>query len=500
MYDFIPLCPILSLDIERTEKSASLTATHRAGPRRTILVFITKREKRGVRSLQYFFYGLAGVFLVFQALYTFIPLLCSKVKKLNSDLAEKSISVLVPAYNEELTIRNCIDAMAGLRYSNYEIMIINDGSKDGTLSALDELLDLEPSARTADSKLTYKPIKGLYRSNRYRHIYVIDKMNGGKADSLNAGIDYAASDIVITLDADSMLEADSLKFVNQYFHDDDIIALGGTVKIVQGAVRDRNGAVVEKFRGKGLIKSQIINYTHGFYVRKLTQSYFNSIVVISGAFGAFYKDVLVHVDGFRSTVGEDIDITLKIHEYIKAHRLKKKLVYAPEAVCYTECPENLPNFYKQRIRWQKAFIDCILIYWSRLSRKFSVSVSLFFAIDGFMLGTLSAFTTIFYLGQTLVVGGNLWHAIIFLLMSVVLNAAQIIISLYLCRKYGSTYAFSDYVRMFLFSQAELLTYRNLLLYINIAGTFKYFDNDEGWGFVERKGVAAISQNIAAGSN
>lgn len=450
--------------------------------------------------MQYVFYGLAGVFLVFQTLYTFIPLLCSKVKKLNPDLAEKSITVLVPAYNEELTIRNCIDAMTGLNYSNYEIMIINDGSKDGTLSALDELLDLEPSNRSADNKLNYKAIKGFYRSNRYRHIYVIDKMNGGKADSLNAGIDHAASDIVITLDADSMLEADSLKYVNQYFHNDDIIALGGTVKIVQGAVRDKNGAIVEKFRGRGLIKSQIINYTHGFYVRKLTQSYFNSIVVISGAFGAFYKDVLVHVDGFRSTVGEDIDITLKIHEYIKANQLKKKLVYAPEAVCYTECPENLTNFYKQRIRWQKAFIDCILIYWSRLSRKFSVSVSLFFAIDGFMLGTLSAFTTIFYLGQTLTVGGNLLHAIIFLLMSVLLNAAQIMIALYLCRKYGSTYTFSDFVKMFLFSQAELLTYRNLLLYINIAGTFKYFDNDEGWGFVERKGVAAISQNIATGSN
>ncbi|MGV2686297.1 glycosyltransferase, partial [Clostridium perfringens] len=136
--------------------------------------------------MQYFFYGLASVFLVFQTLYTFIPLLCSKVKKLNPGLAEKSISVLVPAYNEELTIRNCIDAMAGLHYSNYEIMIINDGSKDGTLSALDELLDLEPDGRMADSKLTYKPIKGFYRSHRYRHIYVIDKVNGGKADSLNA--------------------------------------------------------------------------------------------------------------------------------------------------------------------------------------------------------------------------------------------------------------------------------------------------------------------------
>lgn len=450
--------------------------------------------------MEYFFYGIAGVFLVFQTLYTIIPLFCSKVKKLNPELSEKSISVLVPAYNEERTIRNCIDAMAGLYYKNYEILIINDGSKDDTLYELHDLLDLELDDRRPDHKLSYKTIKGFYRSNRYPNIYVIDKLNGGKADSLNAGIDYAASEIVITLDADSMLESNSLKYVNQYFHNEDIIALGGTVKIVQGAKRDMNGAIVEKFRGKGLIKSQVINYTHGFYVRKLTQSFFNSIVVISGAFGAFHKDVLVQVNGFRSTVGEDIDITLKIHEYIKANRLKKKLVYAPEAVCYTECPENLPNFYKQRIRWQKAFVDCILIYWSRLSHKFSARVSLFFAIDGFMLGTFSAFTTIFYLGQALISGGNIIQAFFFLLISVILNAVQIIISLYLCRKYGSTYTFVDYLRMFVFSQVELLTYRNLLLYINIAGTFKYFDNDEGWGFVERKGVATISQNIAAESN
>ncbi|MDR0269666.1 glycosyltransferase [Paenibacillus sp.] len=449
--------------------------------------------------MSYLFYATAVVFLVFQVLYTVIPLFCSKVKKLDPDLTEKSIAVLVPAYNEELTIKNCIDAMAGLHYDNHEIIIINDGSKDETFSRLDELLQLEPDGRRPGYQLAYKPVKGVYRSNRYANIFVIDKQNGGKADSLNAGIDYAISEVVITLDADSMLETNALKYVNQYFHNNDIVALGGTVKIVQGAEK-RDGTIVEKFRGPGLIKSQIINYTHGFYVRKLTQSFFNSIVVISGAFGAFYKDILVQVNGFRSTVGEDIDITLKIHEYLKANNLKKKLVYAPEAVCYTECPENLPNFYKQRIRWQKAFVDCILIYWSRLSRNFSAGVNLFFAIDGFMLGTFSTFTTLIYLVQALLFRGNVMHALIFLLISVVVNALQIIISLGLCKKYGSSYTAMDYVKMFLFSQVELLTYRNLQFYINIVGTLKYFDNDEGWGFVERKGVAAISQNIASGSN
>ncbi|WP_144027339.1 glycosyltransferase family 2 protein [Paenibacillus selenitireducens] len=448
--------------------------------------------------MYYFLFVSTMVFLVFQLLYTVIPLFFSKVQELKADLTEKSISVLVPAYNEELTIGNCIDAMQGLLYENLEILIINDGSKDGTFFKLDTLLDLQLDHRKADNKLTYNAIQGIYRSRYYPNIYVIDKLNGGKADSLNAGIDCAQGEIVVTLDADSMLEVHSMKYVNQYFHDPEIIALGGTVKIVQGAEK-KDGIIIEKFKGKGLVKSQIISYIHSFYVRKLTQSFFNSIVVISGAFGAFYKDILVQVNGFRSTVGEDIDITLKIHQYIKANQLKKKLVYAPEAVCYTECPENIKNFYKQRIRWQKAFVDCILIYWSKLSQKFSIGVSLFFAIDGFILGTLTAFTTVFYVAQALIIGDNLLKALTLLAVTLGINAVQIVISLYLCNKFNSHYSLKDYVKMFLFSQLELLSYRNLLLYINIVGTMKYFDNDEGWGFVERKGVAAISQNMTARS-
>lgn len=438
-----------------------------------------------------FFYLTTAIFIVFQLLYSVILLFFSKVKKLNHRLPEKSITVLVPAYNEELTIKNCIQAMLRLNYSNYEVIIINDGSQDQTMQKLDELLDLKPLHRSRDHNLPYQEIQGFYGSRKYKNLFVIDKLNGGKADSLNAGIDCAQSEIVITLDADSMLEVNSLKYVNQYFHNKDIIALGGTVKIAQGA-ENRNGVIIERFTGKGLIKSQIINYIHGFYIRKMTQSVFNSIVVISGAFGAFYKNILTQVNGFRSTVGEDIDITLKIHEYLKVNKLKQKLVYAPEAVCYTECPENMANFYKQRIRWQKAFIDCILIYWSKLPQKFRLGIRLFFAIDGFLLGTLSAFTTIFYLLQIALFGGNLTLAMFLLLFVFIANAVQMALSFYLCKKYGSHYTFKDYVHMFLFSQYEWITYRIILLYLNLMGTIKYFDNDEAWGFVERKGVATIS--------
>lgn len=435
-------------------------------------------------------------FLLFQALYTVIPLLYSKVKKLDATLEEKSLSVLVPAYNEELTIQNCLDAMDGLHYRNHEVIIINDGSKDRTFDRLQQLLELRVNYRKPNQRLKYKRIRGFYQSALYPHIYVIDKLNGGKADSLNAGIDYANGEIVITLDADSMLEADSLRYVNQYFHDPSIIALGGTVKIVQGAKR-KDGVIHENFTGKGIVRSQMISYIHSFYVRKLTQSVFNSIVVISGAFGAFYKELMYEVNGFRSTVGEDIDITLKIHEYIKANNLKKRLVYAPEAVCFTECPEDMKNFYKQRIRWQKAFVDCILIYWSKLSRSFKPGISVFFAIDGFILGTLTAFTTVFYLIDAVFSGGNLLITFLLLIITLFLNIVQLGISFLLCRKYGSHFTFWEYVKMLAFSQYDLFTYRLVLMYINVIGTFKYFDNDNGWGFVERKGVASIGSNTSA---
>lgn len=446
--------------------------------------------------MYYVLYLTTGSFLLFQVLYTVIPLLYSKVMKLKPDLEEKTLSVLVPAYNEEKTIQNCLDAMDGLNYRNHEIIIVNDGSKDRTFERLQELLDLRINYRKPNQRLKYKRVRGFYQSALYPNIFVIDKLNGGKADSLNAGIDYADGEIVITLDADSMLEADSLKYVNQYFYDPSIVALGGTVKIVQGAKR-KNGEIHETFTGKGIVRSQMISYIHSFYVRKLTQSYFNSIVVISGAFGAFYKELMYEVNGFRSTVGEDIDITLKIHEYIKANKLNQRLVYAPEAVCFTECPEDMKNFYKQRIRWQKAFVDCILIYWSKLSRSFKPGISIFFAIDGFILGTLTVFTTVFHLIDAAFSGSNLFIAFLLLIITIIINAVQLGISFLLCRKYGGHFTLWEYVKMLVFSQYDLISYRLVLMYINVVGTFKYFDNDNGWGFVERKGVASIGRNTSA---
>lgn len=432
-----------------------------------------------------------AIFLGFQVLYTLVPLFTTKKKVLDGSEGKRTISVIVPAYNEELTVNNCIQAFNNVDYDGVEAIIVNDGSKDNTLGVLKEILQLEKLEDRAPGKeLNYKPIKEIYKSKNFSNIYVIDKENGGKADALNAGIDFANSEIVITLDADSMLEKESLKFIDKYFDNEDVVAAGGTVLIVQGTEK-KDGKIKPVFKGSGIIKHQIFHYIHGFYVKKQTQSVFNSIVVISGAFGAFKKDILVGVKGFRTTVGEDIDITLKVYKYLKENGLNKKLVYAPEAVCYTECPENINMFFKQRYRWQKAFIDCIVEYWDQLFVKFSNSLSIFFAVDGFILGTVSAFATLYMLFVLAITRDGIFTAIVLIFIATLVDIVQTSVAFIVAHKYGYGYSFLDYIKILLFMPLDKLVYKLFPVYINIVGSFKYFLEDDDWGTIERKGEVNI---------
>ncbi|SHO50255.1 glycosyltransferase family 2 protein [Anaerocolumna xylanovorans] len=429
-------------------------------------------------------------FLIFQTLYVFVPLVSSFKRKLNINQKENGISVLIPAYNEELVLKNCISAVENVEYSNFEVIIINDGSKDGTMDMLEQFLDLKVVERRRQKKLHYNEIKNIYQSMNHKKILVIDKRNGGKADALNAGIDCAGHEIIITLDADSMLDAKSLQYINAAFHREDIIAAGGTVHVVQGTSK-KDGKIWPKFPAKRIIRHQALHYIHGFYVKKQTQSVFNSIVVISGAFGAFKRNILFEIDGFRRTVGEDMDITLKIYRYMNENKIKKRLVYVPEAVCYTECPEDLHNFVKQRFRWQNAFIDCVVEYWKALFNEFNTSLSLFFLIDGFFFGTVTAYTSIFMPVVILLTGQGYKLALLLYLCAVGFDIIQSIVALIVSGRYGYRYSFRDYIRIALFAPIDLFVFKQIPLFINTVGTISYFFQEERWNYIERKGEVSI---------
>ncbi|MGL4818475.1 MAG: glycosyltransferase family 2 protein [Bacilli bacterium] len=428
------------------------------------------------------------LFIALQTMYVIVPLRDLRIRKLNTTIGEKGMSIIVPAYNEELTIANCLQSMMKLNYNNYELIFVNDGSKDDTLGVLQHLLQLEQTTKQPAGRLKYAQVRGLYQSTLYNNIFVIDKYNGGKADSLNAGMDYATHDYVVTLDADSMLEKQSLKYVNDYFEDQTVVGLGGTVLIVQGAQYE-NDRVKIQFTGNGIVKHQMLHYIHGFFVKKLTQARFNSMVVISGAFGAFEKDLMYAINGFRHTVGEDMDITLKIYQHLKKIGSDRRLVYAREAVCFTECPENLTNFNKQRIRWQQGFTDCVLQYWGRLNKDFNLWFILFFAIDGLLIGTITGIITfvsiinLFFRPELLVL------AVAMFLIVTVLDIVQQAISLVSLAKIGYVFTKREYLAMFFFSFIERITYKMIPIYINIIGSIKFFLTEEKWNPLQRKGKA-----------
>jgi poly-beta-1,6-N-acetyl-D-glucosamine synthase len=402
-------------------------------------------------------------------------------------LSEKPLTILVPCYNEESIIKTTILGIEGLNYKNYQYILINDGSTDNTFEAMDEMLDLEiHKIKPNNSDLVFSTLKGIYRSKKDPRILVIDKFNGGKADSLNAGITYADSDLVITLDADSILDEKALHVINRAFEDPNLIAAGGTVNVLQGR-RLRKGMLKPTLKVKSIVKFQIAEYFRGFFIYKASLAKVDALSIISGAFGIFKKDILIKVGGYRKTVGEDIDITLKVQHY-KSKKNGLKVAYLPEAICYTEVPETWKGLYNQRIRWQKAFIDCTVLYLKEfLFTIFKSRLSFFFMVDALFVGIFCSFFTVigllsflFFLGNSKLV---LIYAAITSVISLFYNIVGFVISYY----YQNRFSYKEFLNIVLVIFFDIVFYRSFSLFCTISGTVQYFINKEGWNKVARTG-------------
>jgi biofilm PGA synthesis N-glycosyltransferase PgaC len=427
------------------------------------------------------------IFFMFQVLYTMVPLFSVKGKRsIEKDEPEDGLSILIPAYNEETIIKNCILAIVNVDYKNYEAIIVNDGSTDDTMKLLISILDLKKIEREKAGHLSHKPIRGIYQSTLYPSILIIDKDNGGKADALNAGLEFAENETVITLDADSQLDVNSLKFINSAFKDKKVIAAGGMVHIGQAFYGDYTNPQLQ-LNKSNLLKYQFMQYIENFYLYKITQAKFKSLAIISGAFGVFKRDIVFKVGGYRITVGEDMDITMRVQRLIKTKYTDKKVLFIPEAVCFTEAPETLRGLFNQRIRWEKAFIDCIITYSSSFN-KFGLGLPMFLLVDGLMLGTLTAFPTLIIPFIVLIMGEGTVLALMLFAFSFSLGIYQSIVSLIIANRFGITLSKKDKVCMAYFIPFEIVTYRLLGVLFNTFGTINYFINKNSWNRVSRVGT------------
>lgn len=420
---------------------------------------------------------------------TYLVLALRMAKKdttVRQDLYENKMSILVPAYNEEKVLKSCFTGFENLNYKNFEMIIINDGSDDDSIKLLVDLLDLKEEKLIPKDKLAYNPVIRTFISSLYPNVKVLDKVNGGKADALNAGADYASGDIIITLDADSILQKNALTHINEAMQDPNVLAGGGMVHVGQMYEGSK-----PSFKGKGLLRYQLSDYMLSFYIKRFVQSKFGLVSVVSGAFGAFRAFALYEAGGYKNTIGEDMEITLNMQRLIKSTYKESKLVFIPKAECYTEVPANFASLSKQRVRWQKGFLDSLKIYHKGMVNKLGFKLVFFIFIDSVLPGITGILTT-FLLAYSIVTGGMLGLTIVLLAVTAVMQITQRVGSYVVSRKYGHKYPNADYIKIVFFSAFELVTFRVLDAYFFLYGSIAYvLERNHTWNKIERTGIVSM---------
>ena len=408
------------------------------------------------------------------------------------------ISLMAPAFNEERTIVESVRSLLNLNYPEFEVIVVNDGSTDGTMDVLAKEFGLTPIHRSYRSAVPCASIRGIYAAKRQPRLVVVDKVNGGKADALNAAINIARCPLVCTIDADSLLEPGALLRAAQPFIEDPerVIAVGGSINIANGCRIDRGQIVKISLPRNWLALFQTVEYLRAFLMARLAWSHLNALTIISGAFGLFDRSAVVQVGGYsQDTVGEDMELVVKLHRWCRDHKQDYRIAFVSEPVCWTEAPETFRDLARQRRRWQRGSLetfakhaDMLLSpHYGRIAVLGMTQVILTDVLGPNieMLGYL-AIPVCCFLGII-----SWWFFWAFLCASVGFGVAISVGGLLLeeahSRKVGRA---TDLLILLLFALAENFGYRQLSNIWRVEGTWQYLTGVKSWGAMSRKGFHA----------
>ena len=295
------------------------------------------------------------------------------------DYERHSISIIVPAYNEAVSVVTCTDMLAELDYPDFEIIVVNDGSKDATMDVLHKYYSLITENKTNEDLLKTERIIAAY-TVADKNIIILDKENGGKADAINAGINYARGDYICTIDADSVMDQQALKAViAPFIKNKQTIVSGGQIAVSNDVHLENNKVVNSKTPKNIWVQWQIIEYIKSFLISRIGLSKIDALLIMSGAFSVFKKKDLINVGGFLSknnthpyiekhigmgkqTVCEDMEVVVRLWEYKHNMKEKAKVQFVPEAICWTEVPDNPSNLFKQRSRWHQGLGETLKLH------------------------------------------------------------------------------------------------------------------------------------------
>ena len=403
----------------------------------------------------------------------------------------KPISIVVPAYNEDQIIVDCVQSFLQLDYPEFEVIVVNDGSTDQTLTKLIQSFDLYPVELNSDQKIETAHIKQAYKSNTYADLILLDKENGGKADALNAGINTSVFPLFCAIDADCIIEKDALlRIVSPFLKHEETVAVGGMVRIANGS-EIKNGQIIQtKIPEKMIERFQVIEYFRAFLTSRIGWQQYNALMIISGAFGLFKKSAVIDVGGFEKTIGEDMELILRLHKKFRQTGQPYHIDFASDAVCWTQAPDSYKGLESQRIRWHRGLYDSLNRHKEMIGRpKYGVvglaSMPYFFLVE--LLGPV--IEMIGYIVMALAIYlGILSSSVIFIflltcLMGILFSYSAILFEEISYKRYGSL---KDILMLFAVSILEQFYYRQLTVWWRVKAFFNYNKGSKKWGTIERK--------------
>lgn len=417
------------------------------------------------------------------------------------------ISVLVPAHNEGATIEASVTAMLTLEYRHFEVIVVNDGSKDDTLERLRHAFDLYEVPATYPATIATKPLRALYRSRTRTRLLVLDKENGGKADSLNAAINASRFPLIIAVDADTLIEPDALlRLTRPFLLGRQIAAVGGTVRVANGCTVQDGRVVDARVPGRFLPGVQVVEYLRAFLFGRLGWNRLGGSLIISGAFGLFRKEYIHGIGGYRtSSVVEDLDLVVRLHRYLRARKVRYEIPFIPDPVAWTEVPESGRVLGRQRERWQRGLVAAMWQYKGMLFNPRYGRVGLL-AMPFFTFGEMLA-PLVEVLGYVITVGGFLLGIVntsFALLFVVVAWAYGMLLSLWAValeevsfRRYRR---FGDLARLLVYATLENFGYRQRTVWWRLKAFVTVFTYRHVWGEMTRKGFDAPESRAVGGAS
>ena len=458
-------------------------------------------------------YGILVYFIVMQTYMVLLGLLSGRalrrshhlnrfgrVGEMLSSKTSPPVSLLIPAYNEEVGIVDAVRSMSIVGYPRFEIVIANDGSTDNTLKTLTEAFELERVHIPYRPDIETAAVRSIYRGRGTVDITVIDKENGGRADALNAAINTARYPYVLCTDADVILDANCLVSAMQRVVEDRerTIGVGGNIRPLNGSQVELGHLIKASVPKKMIPRMQVLEYVRTFLASRPAWSAMEALPLVSGAFGVWKKSALIDIGGFAAGhLGEDMDLTMRMHRHHIDNEIPYRIVYEPSAVIWTEVPTTTRILRLQRIRWHRGLMTAVkdflpMTFNPRYGRVGMITWAAMFLFE--YLAPIIEFAGWFIIPLAVYYGAlNTATLGVMLLVAFGMGLMNSLVGLLLDETYGYFNSPKDTSRLVVMALVENFGFRQLTLVWRIRAFFGG-KKTRKWGNMERRGVANLGSS------